>query len=224
MARKKQKYRLDKDGKYIPQFRAFEPAKGRASGTKNLIKTSDGGYINVHGVKFSDADKRALESAVNSANRYRKKQISETANIERIADGKPTGQTIGELRLMGQESDFIISKRSKSLQRFTSREQFENYLDSTRKINTGEWLEDKTRLYKANMRKALGNVYGDEAKDISMKIQMMKPADFRKLIMENENLEISYQYLPSERTAKLNQLRRTLGMKEKDFFDDIDEE
>lgn len=188
---------------------------GRIAGTKNL-KRVDGGYLNQHGVVFNEAQKKALESAVNQVNTKRKNLLEKEGNLDRTVAGKPTGQKVSQLHLMGKESDFIISRKSKSLQQFKSMEAYEKYLNNLKYINSPTYIDDKTRLYKRNHMKALTNVFGDEAKDVIMKIRMMKPEQYRELLQKDEMLEVNYVYDPSDRAAKLNQIRASLGMKEKE--------
>jgi hypothetical protein len=64
--------------------------------------------------------------------------------------------------------------------------------------------------------KALQNEFGDDAKDIIMKIRMMKPEEYRKLMQSTEDLDVAYIYDPSAREGKLNQMRAALGMKLKE--------
>lgn len=197
--------------------------KGRQKGRKNLKKTAAGTLINQHGVEFTPDEKRALENAVNRVNRLRNQMLKEAATLPRSVLGKQTGETVGDLQRMGQESDFIIAKRTKSMQRFTSREQFEKALKSMGKINRKDYLDDRIRAYKRNYTKALDNVYStEETGDIKMRIRMMKPRDFMKLVQqEGDTLEISYHYLPSDQSAKLNQIRQALGLKQKEIpFDE----
>lgn len=191
---------------------------GRKKGTQNLKKTEDGNLQNQHGVIFTPAERKALESAVNRANRKRLKMIEEEGKLPRLVGGKDTGQTVSSLQAMGKESDFIISRRSKSLQKFKTKEDFEKYMKNLDYINSPSYLDDRTRLYKRNHMKALENVYGDEAKDVVMKIRMMKPADYRKLIQSEEDLEVSFVYDPSEASARLNKIRAALGMKLKEDY------
>lgn len=179
---------------------------GRIPGKKNLTRV-DGGYKNQHGVTFTEEQKKALERAVNRSNYQRKKMQAEADKLN------PSNQ---QLRLMGKESDFIISRQSKSLQRFKSMEDYEKYMDKQAKIQSGEYLDDATRLYKRNYMKALDNAFGDDAKDIKMKVRMMKPEDFRKMVESDELAEIGYIYDPSARAGKMNQIRSAFGMKEKD--------
>lgn len=192
------------------------PTSGRQKGAKNLVKLDGGRIQNKHGVVFTEADKKKLESAVNQANKKRRDMLKEEANLPRLQGGKPTGQPVASLQVMGKESDFIIARKTKSLQRFESREQFDRYLDNLKKINSPSYLDDRTRLYKRNHMKALENVFGDDAKDVIMKIRMMKPEEYRRRLQSDEFLEVNYIYDPSARTGKLNQIRQSLGMREKE--------
>lgn len=188
---------------------------GRQKGRKNLVKV-DGGVQNKHGVVFTQEQKKALERAVNKSNYQRKKMQAEVDALN------PNNS---QLRLMGKESDFIISRQSKSLQQFKSMEDYENFMDKQSRIHSGQYLEDRTRLYKRNYMKALDNAFGDEAKDVKMKVRMMKPEKFRELVESDELAEIGYIYDPQSRSAKLNQIRASFGMKQKedDVFDEFSE-
>ncbi len=193
----------------------YHNTKGR-SGRKNLKRLDDGRIKNQHGVVFTDKEKRALESAVVRANRKRSEQLKEVATLPRTVRGKPTGDTLETKLQMGFESDFIIAKKSKSLQRFQSKTEFNQYMKYLEKVNSGEYLDERTRLYKRNYIKALENVHGDNASDVKMKVRMMKPADFRKLIEQDELLEISDVYATQDKASELERIRASFGMKSKD--------
>lgn len=221
MANKRQRKKAAQ--KAARSFEGQQYRGGRTSGRQNLKRTN-GNIINQHGVKFTESEKRALENAVNAANRKRKKMLKEAATLPRMVAGKETGDTVGSLQLMGKESDFILAKKTKSLQRFQTRQQYNKYMKRLNDINTDfeSYMNDRIRLYKRNHIKALENAYGDDAKDIAMKIRMMKPKDYMKMIEKDETLEISYIYDPSERSGKLNQMRASMGMKLKE--DDLSDE
>lgn len=189
---------------------------GRKKGRKNLTKLEDGSLRNQHGVVFTDADKRKLESAVNQANRKRMKMIKEEGELPRLVGGKDTGQKVAQLQLMGKESDFIISRKSKSLQQFKTRDQYERYMRNLSKVNSPDYVDERTRAYKRNHMQALENAFGDDAKDVIMKIRMMTPEKYREMIQKDEFLEVSYIYDPSARSGKLNQIRASLGMRLKE--------
>ena len=142
--------------------------------------------------------------------------LEEEAALPRKVAGKETGDTVQSLQLMGKESDFIISRKSKSLQRFQSKEDYNRYMKNLARVNSPDYLDERTRLYKRNHIKALERVYGDDAKDVMMKIRMMKPEEYRKLLQSDEMLEVGFVYDPSSASGKLNQIRASLGMKLKE--------
>jgi len=219
MANKRQ---MKKAAKKAASYEGGQYRGGRASGRKNLKKTDAGNLVNQFGVVFTPAEKRALENAVNTANRKRARMLKEAATLPRMVAGRETGDTIGSLQLMGKESDFILKQRSKSLQRFESRDQFDKYMLSLKRVNSREYIDDRIRAYKRNFMKTIENVYGDEAKDIVMKVRMMKPRDYMRLVESDESLEIG-AVIPSDAKVpnRLNELRRSLGMKEKpEYFDE----
>lgn len=191
-------------------------ARGRKKGVKNLKKLDNGLVQNQYGVTFTDEDKRQLVNLVNRANQKRKKMLKEEATLPRKIYGVETGDTVGSLQLMGKESDFILAKKHKSLQKFRSREDFDRYIDNLTRVNSPNYLDNRIRQYKRNHMQAIKNVFGDEAKDVLMKIRMLKPKDYMRMVQSDETLEVSYIYDPSEITGRLNQMRASLGMRLKE--------
>lgn len=219
MANKRQR---KKAAKKKQSFEGQQYRGGREAGRKNLKKTDTGNLVNQHNVIFTPEEKRALENAVNTANRKRAQQLKAAAKLPRLVAGRDTGDTVGTLQVMGKESDFILTKKTKSLQRFQSREQFENYMSYLNRVNSPEYMDDRIRAYKRNFMKTLEDVYGNEAKDIVMKVRMMKPRDYMEMVEKDETLEIG-AVIPSDAkvAGRLNELRRALGMKEKpEFFEE----
>lgn len=220
MANKRQR---KKAAKKAASYEGGQYRGGREAGRKNLKRTSGGNLVNQFGVKFTPDEKRKLENMVNTANRKRSRMLKEAATLPRMVAGRDTGDTVGSLQLMGKESDFILQRKTKSLQRFRNREQFESYIKTLERVNKRDYIDERVKLYKRNHMKALDNAFGDEAKDIKMKIRMMKPAEYMKLIQQDESLEISYIYDPTARTGKLNQIRASMGMKLKDEAFDVED-
>lgn len=208
-----------KGGKHTkPVYENTQYRGGRKEGRKNLVKLENGNIRNQHGLEFTQKEKKALESAVNRANRKRKIMLDNEAKLPRLVAGQPTGQTVGTLQTMGKESDFIISRKSKSLQRFKTREQYEKYMKNLERVLSDDYIVDRIRLYKRNHIKAIENVFGDDAKDVVMKIRMMKPKDYMQMIQSDEMLEVNYIYDPSDKQGKLNQIRGSLGMNLKEDY------
>ena len=181
------------------------PGPGRKEKIPNL-KRVEGGFQNQHGVVFTPEQRKDLERSVRRSNYAREKQLN-----------KEYGNANALQRYLSQESDFIITRQSRSLQGFKSMAEYEAFMDKQARIQSGEYLADRTRLYKANHMKALENVFGDEAKDVIMKIRMMKPEEYRETIKKDVFLEVGYIYDPTAMHGKLNQIRRSLKMKEKEI-------
>lgn len=202
MASKRQR---KKNAKKMGLWEGQQYRGGRGTGKKNLKKVA-GGLQNQHGVVFTQEQKKALEKAVNRSNYRRQKQLAEADRLN---------PNHSQLRLMGKESDFIVTRQSKSLQRFKSMEEYEAFMDKQARIQSGEYLEDKTRLYKANYMKAIDNVFGEAGAGVRMKVRMMKPEKFRELVETmGDEMEIGYIYDPQARMGKLNKIRSILGMRE----------
>ena len=184
---------------------------GRKPGQKNL-KRVEGGLENQHGVVFTLDEKKALENAVNTANRKRARMLELEAKLPRMIKGKESGETVASLHVMGKESDFILHRKTKSLQRFKSKKDYERYMANLNRVNSKDYIKQRVRLYKRNHIKAIKEVLGDAG--IAMKIQMMKPAEYMKMVQSNDDiLEIHYIYGPDQKQVKINQIREALGMK-----------
>lgn len=178
---------------------------------KNLIKT-DGGFINSSGVFISTEERKALEAAVNKANRKRTKMLKDESHIMRLFGARPTGHTIGELRTMGTEGDFILSRKSKSLQQFASRESFDIYMRNLRRVNEPNYLTIRAKQYKANYLKALKDTFAwDDIKDVYMKIQMTPALEYMRSVDIDEAMEIGYLYEKESYYSKLNNVRAAAG-------------
>lgn len=206
----------------LPVLPSLDMQGGRKRGTPNLIKNDDGTLTNQYGVTFTPAEKKALENEVNKANRKRLKMLEEEGKLPRMILNQETGQNVSSLQAMGKESDFILARKTKSLQRFKNQKDFERYMVNLKRVNSPEYITERVRAYKRNHMKALENAFGDDAKDVIMKIRMMKPKDYMQTIQSNEDLEINYVYREEDRQARLNKIRGALGMKMKeDYIPDI---
>lgn len=191
----------------------YELTVGRKKDVKNLTRTDDGHIINQHKVVFTEADKRQLESLVNSANRKRKRMKEHEANLFRTAKGIPKKQKIGQVQSMGQESDFILQPKSKSLQRFETREQFDNYIKNLQRVTRRDYIPMRVALYKENHLKAIKKMLGDD-NDVYTKIKEMDLQTYMDTVASDiDFLEIGYVYLDIKRETKLEAMRSALKLK-----------
>ena len=199
-----------------PSYEGGQYAGGRKKGTKNLKKLDNGNLLNQHGIEFTPEEKKALESAANRANQVRNKMLASEAALPRLVAGQDTGQTVASLQAMGKESDFIITRKSKSLQRFKTKEDYYNYLDNLKRVSSPKYMEERVRLYKRNHIQALKNTFGHAADDIIHKIRWMPQAEYMRLLQQDEMLEIGFIYDPGDLDGRLNVIRAAFGMKLKE--------
>lgn len=199
-----------------------KPAKsGREKGSKNLIRKDDT-IINQYGVQISEAEARRLRSLVNSVNRKAKKMEQEFANKPLMYGNRPTGEDRGQLKLMGDEMDLMIRRRSASLNQFQSRRQLQAYMRSAERAAKIDYTNVRGKLYKQNLLKAIDRNYGqfpELIKGVKMKIQMMPQKQFQELIGTNRAFQIGFQYSTSEQISRIANMRDFLGLSS-DMYDD----
>lgn len=189
---------------------------GKKEKTPNLIKTEDGDLINQHGVVFTAEEKRKLESAVNTVNRKRKKMLEFEASLPRSVGGVVKEETREGIQAMGSESDFVLARRSKSLHRFKSKEQFNAFMESLSKVRGKDYISYRASKYRENHIQALKNVFGHSADDVIKHIESLSIKKYMTLLTSDEDLEVQYVYDPSQAEGKLNTIRTALGLKQKE--------
>ena len=200
---------------------------GREKGVPNLQKKIvDGklGVVNQHGVFFAANEKEALEKAVRKANRRSKAMHEAFDALPFRMEGKEQAWTVGErIKTLGKEADFSISKKSMSLQRFESKEEYERYMANLDRVNSGNYIADRAKLYLDNYEKALtdphkglGFSYNDVS-DIIEHLRSLKPKDYLRAVATNEELEIGYPYDEEATAATLNRIRSALGLPHRDL-------
>ena len=194
-----------KNAKKLGIWEGSQYRGGRAKGKKNLKKVP-GGVQNKHGVVFSEEQKKALNRAVDRANYQRKKMLKREMEVH------PEPEHLHDLRTMEKESVYSIARQSKSLQRFKSMEEYEQYMDKLAGIQSGAYQLERARAYKRNFMNSLLDTYGEDARDIVNKIRRMNPDKYMLMVAGDEVLEISYVPSDQKTNGRLNQLRAHLGM------------
>lgn len=182
--------------------------KGRKSGIGNLEKIK-GGVRNQYGVEFTDAEKKALKTAVDTAMRKRKRMLDAEAKLPRMVAGQETGDTKAALQLMGQESDFILAKKSKSLQRFRSKEEYERYMVNLRRVNQRDYIQKRVEAYQKNHATAILRELNDA--QTAAKLASLDSKDYMKLSeMYEDELEIHYVYGSDQRDDKISTINAAI--------------
>lgn len=184
---------------------------GRKPGSKNLEKIGER-YRNKYNVYFSLEEKKRLESLVNSANRKRRRLLEQEKNMQFLIAGKDTGLKIKDLA-MGRESDFILAKKTKSLQRFKSKKQYEKYIQNLERVVDREYVQKRAEQYRSNHIKGLKEMLGPtQSKDIIKKIKEMSIKEYMQLSQQDDVFDISYVYLPVAKKAKAARIRKALNI------------
>lgn len=163
-------------------------------------RTSRGSIILPNGERITPKEQRALRSAVNSANRKRKRILE---NQTETAKSK--------YKNFGIESDFVMRKKSKSFARFRNKKEFNKYLRSVQKIASGEFQRHRVKVYKQNYIRALKNTFNNKANKAIAKIRKMDDKQFQKMVEEEELEEIGYVYYDPD-NKKLTRIHQQLGV------------
>lgn len=190
--------------------------KGSGKTGRINMKRVTGGWMNQHGVVFTDKERRAMRKATKASNAKRAAELAAWSEQPHMVGGRQMTPDKSQLRLMGKETEFIVSQQHGDIQKFKTRVDFAKYMKKQERIASGEYERDKIRLYKRNFMQSLVNVYGDAAKDIAMRVRMMKPEEYMRMVANDERLEIRYVPSDVKVDGRLDELRQALGMKLKD--------
>lgn len=198
-------------GKYRGQQyrggRALTDKLGNVKTVSNLVKIKDStGKVvaleNQFGVRFSLEDKKTLEVKVNTANAKRNRMLKKEEEVDFFVGGKRIkGHTARSSRsvLLDDESDFILKQKSKSLQRFSSREEYENYINNLNRVNNREYISGRVALYQDNLIKALENEGFPQ--DLIDKVKSLSPREMMLLQSSEGTFNFGFIYDEAQRGA-----------------------
>lgn len=165
-----------------------------------LKRTKRGSVILPNGQRITISEQKALRSAVNSANRKRKRLL------ERLPK-----EAQARYKEFGIESDFVMRKKSTSLKRFRNKKEFNRYLKSVQKIASGEFERKRAETYKQNYIRALRNTFNSAANKAIKAVKEMDLKQFREMVESDELEEIGYVYYDPN-GEKLARINRQLGV------------
>lgn len=165
-----------------------------------LKRNRRGSVILPNGERITISEQKALRSAVNSANRKRKRMIERLPAEAKIKYNE-----------FGVESDFVMRKKSTSLKRFRNKKGFKHYLRSVQKIASGEFERKRIMTYKENYIRALRNTFNSSANEAIKAIRDMDLKTFRQKVESEELEEIGYVYYDPN-GEKLTRINQQLGI------------
>ena len=165
-----------------------------------LRRNRRGSIILPNGERITIGEQKALRSAVNSANRKRKRTLANLPPQAKIKYNE-----------FGVESDFVMRKKSTSFKRFRNKREFRHYLKSVQKIASGEFERRRIRIYKENYIRALRNTFNSSADDAIKAVKDMDLKEFRRMVESEELEEIGYVYYDPA-NQKLKRINQQLGV------------
>lgn len=193
---------------------------------KNLIR-EDNYITNQYGVKLSQDEVTRMRNLVRRVNYKRNKMVKEFAETPLYYGGKKLDEDRRQLSLMGEEMDIMIRKRSAAVNQFKSKKDFNAYVRQLDRVADTDYLEYRTKLYKRNLMNTIQEKYGqypDQIKGIIMKIRMMKPAEFQKLIASDRLFQIKEHYNLYGDINRLKNMRERLGLRQLDDYEEYEDE
>lgn len=156
---------------------------GIRKGQAHYKKTKRGSIILPNGERITPKEQKAFRSAVNSANRKRKRLIANLPKEarERYAD-------------FGVDSDFVARHKSTSFARFRNKSEFNRYFRGVKKIASRDYIDSVVGQYRRNLNKAIDNVYNSAGKPLKDYIKKLSNEELRELTLSGEFEDIGYVY------------------------------
>lgn len=153
-----------------------------------------------NGQRITLKEQKALRSAVNSANRKRKRML------ERLPE-----EASRRYREFGIESDFVMRKKSARLSRFRNKKEFDRYLRNVRRIASGEFERKRAETYRQNYIRALRNTFNSQANKAIRAVKNLDLKQFRQLVESGQLEDIGYVYYDPN-NEKLIRICQQLGL------------
>jgi len=192
---------------------------GRKSGSKNLKKVNNRGRVeNEHGVQFTKGELSKLKNLVSQVNRKSEKMRSMEGSMERFVGGVGTKQTNKEsIHAMGEESDFLFSKKRGGVGRFKTKEEYNHYMTSLRKFASPHYEKRKAKLFQKNHIKAIASEFGSKGDRLAKVIKAMSPEQYMKVVQRDEVMKIKHTYEPSNgkpgyKDDRINAMLNAIGV------------
>lgn len=187
-------------------------ARGVRKQNKNRLIHFEGDVFNKYGIQFTEQEHRDLKNLADSANRKRRNMIKNEHKLTEFFGGVSHDKTIGELSgKMGKESDFILAKKSKSLHRFQSHEEYENYIRYLRDVVSSDYVSRRVEDYRKNQIKALQKTFGKKSKKLVSQVRSMNTEQFMNLVQSDEASEMWFIYSMDELEKKYKAVSKAIN-------------
>lgn len=174
---------------------------GIRKGQSHYKKTKRGSIILPNGERITLAEQKAFKSAVNSANRKRKRLIE---NLPKEAKEK--------YKTFGVDSDFVARHKSASFAKFRNKAEFQRYFKNVRKVASRDYINKTVGTYRSNLNRAIDKVFNSAGKPLKDFIKGLSNEELRELSLSGEFNDIGFVYYePVAVKNKLATLTRQVG-------------
>ena len=165
-----------------------------------LKRTSRGSIVLQNGERITPAEQRALRSAVNSANRRRKRLLEKLPKQakSRYAD-------------FGIESDWVLRKKHVKYSNFRNKKEYTTYLKQVRYVMRVEYSEKVVETYRSNLYRAIDKVFNSKGQELKDFLDTLSNDELRTLSLNDSIHNIGYVYYePVAVKNKLAELTRDI--------------
>lgn len=162
---------------------------------KRLRRTSKGTVILPSGEKITLSEQRALRSAVNSANRKRKRVL------EKMPANRVSTKQVDE--------SWYYRKKSVKLNRFKNKAEFNRYLRGVQKIASGRFEQIRSRAYFENYKQAIRTAFGKttDTKKLITKVNRVGAKALEEAIASGDiEAEIGFLYSRDQQEYQYNKI------------------
>lgn len=156
---------------------------GIRKGQAHYKKTKRGSIILPNGDRITPKEQKAFRSAVNSANRKRKRLLAELPKEAKSA-----------YLDFGIDSDFVARHKSTSFAKFRNKKEFNRYLRNVKKIVSRDYLNSVVNTYRSNLNRAIDKVFNSQGKPLKEFIKKLSNEELRELSLSGEFADIGFVY------------------------------
>lgn len=176
---------------------------------------------NKHGVEMQYRDVMEIEKTHRRVNKDKKRVWDKIKDLPFKHRGKPTELTVEQQAnpVVGMKDPRYgdLNELKFNPNRFRSKKEFEDYKHRQMSLYHTDWMNERNELYRKNYMKALDKAMGDSQamRELKKKIMSMPLDDFIQAYYTENNANIRFIYDSVERAARVNELKRVWGIKEK---------
>lgn len=173
----------------------------RRKGSKGLIDVGYGSRENKFGVRFTASEMKRLRNEVQRVNKRLSTYTRQMQNIrERSGSGVDSRIPVEPL----------FEKKSSSLQRFRTKEDFNNYLSRIRRQGSDNYKNWRYRTEKDNFKKAIESVFGrEDARKLLTKISKISPDKLHEAFISKRLEHTGFIYYDPDK-SKFTEISRQL--------------